>query len=210
MFSTIEEMGEEVGLDEYCFRILVLMISRSIYEYDAIRFNKLYALINSVCKMSKPTFNEHLGHLVKKRYVKRRRIAKQNVVYFLSLEHPRIEAAKERILTRTSELKNVVGKLPSLTIGEHAKLLVYLTTYQYMDRVRIIIDSILKPPKDPFKYVIASNLDQLYLDQLYGKILISCNKDKEVCERALEILEKAMDIVRKNWERFLEKAPQSE
>jgi len=153
--------------------------------------------------MSTPTFNDHLKHLIKKHYVKRRIIAKQNVEYFLNLDNLRIVAAREKTLDHMTIQKNTAGKLSSLTIGASAKFLAYLSTYLYMDQIRILIDGILKRPKDPFDHVIAFNLDRIYLERLYGDMLIACNKDRGACERALETLEKAMDLVDKEAEKLL-------
>ena len=55
--------------DEYCLNIArVLLLS-----FGWLRFNELFRKVNEMgAKMSKPTFSEHLKHLVEKKLVVRK------------------------------------------------------------------------------------------------------------------------------------------
>jgi len=94
--------------DKYCEDILIFLL---VYE-DRIRFNKLYTQLTEKMnyKISRPTLAEHLKHLVKKKYVIRKKEGKQNVTYryndryFTRLKETRkIEKEVSRLLSEKIE-----------------------------------------------------------------------------------------------------------
>jgi predicted transcriptional regulator len=72
----IEELERNM-LDDYCSAILMLL-----WKKKEMRFNEIYrALKNKGVKLSKPTLSEHLKHLRKEKWIKRKVRGVQNVTY---------------------------------------------------------------------------------------------------------------------------------
>jgi hypothetical protein len=71
------EKLEQNMLDDYCSAILMLL-----WKKKEMRFNEIYrALKNKGVRLSKPTLSEHLKHLSKEKWVKRKVRGVQNVTY---------------------------------------------------------------------------------------------------------------------------------
>jgi len=77
---------ERWQLDNYCLRILLVLIAKSS-EKPKIRFNELSRLVRDLnLGISKPTLSDHLRHLVENEYVTRKVEGVQRVTYSLNFE----------------------------------------------------------------------------------------------------------------------------
>ena len=57
-------------LDKTCEKIIKIMLIHKVYEEDKKRYNELYRIVKGIIKISKPTFNDHIKHLIKKKTCK--------------------------------------------------------------------------------------------------------------------------------------------
>ncbi len=134
----------------------------------------------------------------------RQRKGKQNVVYFLNEKNVQISEAKDTTNEIKRDHKVISEKRSSLTIEQFAKLVALYFTYTNLGQTRILLEDVLKQPKDRFDHVIAFSLNSLFLQGLCAKMLHDCMKDKEACEWTLEVLEKAMELTETEAEKIVE------
>lgn len=207
MTYTLEEVYRQVGLDKYCYRILILMFSKMVFKDYPMRYNQLYRLCEKskvrFLGMTKPTFNDHIKHLVSKGYVKKKKMGKQSTVLFLTDKLPEILEAKETV-EGISHMHQVISKrFSSMTIDERAKTIAELSTITGLVQQYILIQDVLNP-KDRWDHVIAFSMQHAYLQSLYIDMLDSCIRDKKACATALGILGKALELKTKEVELMLD------
>jgi hypothetical protein len=85
-------------IDSKCEHILDVMTLRNIFEKDKIRYNELFKITQEYLSssekgkmgISKPTFNEHLNHLIKRKLICRKQAKKQKVYFYLNENSPEI------------------------------------------------------------------------------------------------------------------------
>ena len=82
-------------LDETCEKIIDALIIEDVYIHNKLRYNQVFRKITKLIKISKPTFTDHLRHLIKKKMVIRNKAGKQEVYLYLNHDHPQILNAKE-------------------------------------------------------------------------------------------------------------------
>lgn len=98
---------EEIVMDEYCSDILTIL-----WKKREMRFNEIHrALQARGIKLSKPTLSEHLKHLQKGKWIRRKAKGVQNVSYFL---HECIKRPSEsEALKQLEEVWDSIGAISS-------------------------------------------------------------------------------------------------
>ena len=97
----IDEFIRKIPQDNICPNILVLL-----YAKKKLRFNELYRSLRKFgTDISKPTFSDHLNHLMKKGLIKRKVEDAQNVTYRLS---------NEKIFDSSKDVNEVIGVVERL------------------------------------------------------------------------------------------------
>jgi len=197
----LENIYEALGLDKHCCKILILMLSKMIFEEHPMQYNKLYRLIKAskltFWRMSKSTFNDHIEHLVQQGYVHRKQIGKQNVVYFLTDKFPEIIEAKETIIDTLSAQKVISKKLSSMSVDQHAFLIAKLSTGVFLDQTRILIENGLKLESKRFNHTLSFSLEHAFLQKLQIDIVSKCYENTGQCAFWLEVLNRAIEETRK-------------
>jgi hypothetical protein len=98
-------------LDETCEKIVDVMMIKDVYKPDPRRYNELYRLVKPFLKtISKPTFNEHIKHLLAKHLVKKERPGKQKVQLYLSDDHPMMKIGRQT----AADVKKEIAVLESM------------------------------------------------------------------------------------------------
>jgi predicted transcriptional regulator len=97
--------------DGVCQRILDVMTMQDIFEQNKKRYNELYRIIQAHGRMSKPTFDEHTGHLIKKRLIVRRELGKQEVYFYLNEHNMMIKNLHETKNQIQQEQRKIEEKL---------------------------------------------------------------------------------------------------
>jgi len=192
-----EEVPEKLGLDKYCYKIMLLMFVKTVYEDHPMRFNELYNLVYSAKVrwrgMSKPTFNDHLQHLVKRGYVKRQRKGKQNVIYFLNDKFPEIEEAKETSEGILHTQQMISKKSRSFSLDDMVKFVVDFATLIELSQAYTLIEDALQPEKR-FDHTIAFSLQHAYLQSFFVRFYEISLKDKKAALNFKAILENAINL----------------
>jgi predicted transcriptional regulator len=132
--------------DETCEQLLNVMFAQNIFELDKARYNALYREVCAVLDISKPTFNDHIKHLIKKGLVKRQKKGRQEVYLYLNINNLMIKNAKEmetRIKEETHSLM-IALRQPQLRDSLFEGLALYNTLCN-MRRWRIILEYLFTP-----------------------------------------------------------------
>jgi len=196
-------------LDEYCSKILLVMMTKRVTEQLPKGFNQLFKLINSSGisekGISRPTFNEHINHLINKRYVERQETKTQKVLYYLKSNNPKIEKALEEL----GDLV-VIGKIVSKNIKEK-KISPSDFVFFVSDFADLIIlyqmQTMLKLSQEKiFDYGIAFNIQNMCVTSLYQLImeLFSTEKAKEWREITIQQLDQALAKKANNIKKILQ------
>ena len=115
-------------IDETCEKIIDVFIVNEIYESDKMRYNQVFNKVDNTLQISKPTFNDHLNHLIKKKIVTRKKAGKQVVFLYLNENNPQIQNAKEMYGQINLETKKVIEALNNRSFAWE-KLPLFLSKY---------------------------------------------------------------------------------
>jgi DNA-binding MarR family transcriptional regulator len=143
---TINRLRQE--LDEKCERILDLMVLRGAYQVgDAIRFNELFRMTKEIFKrnISKPTYSEHLGHLIKKKLIIRKHVGKQETRLYLNLQNPKIAKLRETKAEVDKDVETFQAKVKEHDWVNVPTLLSWTTTIFELRRIKTILEYFLTP-----------------------------------------------------------------
>lgn len=170
------------NIDEYCLSILRVLL----LGFQKFRFNELYKKVGNMGKkMSKPTFSDHIKHLMKRGLVIRKVEGKQNVTYMFNYE--KFIDLSETIKTQESfeELLNQQKYFNSLTIDEQVKQVILLMIERNLQQLRLKVLNAIDPSKQ-----FVRNLQLMMVSRtidLYEKWLLdNCSANKEYGEKVLE------------------------
>ena len=171
--------------DEYCEKILMALM---VHDED-IRFNDLHRrLAKYGAKMSKPTLNTHLRHLVENEMIQRNEEDKQNVSYGLNWKRFKqlkgamkidevalVEIREEKTFKAKSLTQQTVFTTAALTIGE----LFYM---------KLMILNHLEPEN-----TLQNNLSYSLIRRLFNRyaawLFQSCKESKEDSQRVLHSID---------------------
>lgn len=147
-------------LDDICYRIFRMMLYNLKISESGIRYNQLYRLLKGHFSISKPTFNDHLGHLKDKKYVISKKEEKQKVRLFLNFNHPAVSGSKK---AKEEFLDNI------------QRLRVLIDDKDYMDKLPILLA----------KTAVINSLNQMRLSVLYSMLPETSAKKNLVFESTL-------------------------
>ena len=94
--------------DQKCEQIFSMMVVCDL-DKQKMRYNELFRHIEKVLNISKPTFNEHIGHLIEKKIVVHEQLSKQMV--YLSLDPESI------LVKETEEMKRAMDEEAEILRG---------------------------------------------------------------------------------------------
>jgi len=184
--------------DEYCLNIArVLLLS-----FGLLRFNELFRKVNEMgAKMSKPTFSEHLNHLVEKGLVIRKVEGKQQVSYFFDWKKFMIKEEDLKELVKEEEPEEVMlvnkKRFNSLPIDEQVKAILLSLFEKSIRELQLDVLSAINPDHQFFH-----NLDKMTnrqsIDSLWEALLENCSKDKDYANQVLEKIALSKDKLRKS------------
>jgi hypothetical protein len=198
-------------LDPYCELILDLMTIRSIFEQNKIRYNDLFKISKTFFDtnhkgLSKPTFNEHIKHLLKKKLICRKHVGKQTVYFYLNLDTPEIinlKAMKDKVNT---DLDNLAEILKKTSIEIPVLLSKYFALCE-LRKTKLIFEYFLEPKSPPNILALAyqAKKQDMMVDTMILRIAQSISRmpnkqDKETAvANLLEGLEKAISQQTENF-----------
>ena len=136
-------------LDEKCQKILFFMLLKRTYESDPVRFNELFHEVQKVCKISKPSFNEHLTHLKNKKYIKRKRKGKQEVIYYLNKKAPaifKLVTMRDIIDEEKETLINIAKKSNFLAMNLPKLLTLFFVSFE-LHKTKLMLEQVYLPEK---------------------------------------------------------------
>jgi DNA-binding HxlR family transcriptional regulator len=170
------------NLDGKCITILKTLITHG----KELRFNELHRRVLKVdSKFSKPTFLEHLNHLMKNKYVVRKRRAKQNVTYRFNYEKFESLDSFVRYQQHIDEwLGEKEGRLSTL-MSNLGTVLVIKT----LQSLKIKILEALSPKKKTELYLRSLLINDLLFKSVEDWVIQKCLKDTDYCDETLEIID---------------------
>jgi len=170
-------------LDEYCLNIVRVLL----LGFKKFRFNDLYRTLNSKIgfKLSKPTFSDHLKHLLDKELVIRKVEGIQKVTYIFNYQKFKDLADAVKNQESTDELDVQQKKFNSLSLEEQIQQIVYSTIAISLTSLRLEILNTLEPSRQ-----LIRNLQLMVNSRahhIYEKWLLeNCSANKEYGQKALE------------------------
>lgn len=182
--------------DEYCLNIArVLLLS-----FGWLRFNELFRKVNEMgATMSKPTFSEHLNHLVEKKLVIRKVEGKQQVSYFFNWKRFKVKPEDVKELAKEEEPEEVMlankKHFNSLPVDEQVKEILLSMFEKSIRELQLDVLSAINPDHQFFH-----NLDKMTnrqaIDPLWEALLENCSKDKDYANQVLEKIALSRDKLR--------------
>jgi len=183
--------------DEYCLNIArVLLLS-----FSWLRFNELFRKVNTMgAKMSKPTFSEHLNHLVEKGLVIRKVEGKQHVSYIFNLKRFAGKEEDVKELVKEEEPKEVMlarkKHFNTLPIDDQVKEILLSLFKKTLRELQLDVLSAINPDHQFF-----NNLDKMTnsqaIDPRWEALLENCSKNKDYANQVLEKITLSKDKLRK-------------
>jgi DNA-binding transcriptional ArsR family regulator len=196
-------------IDAKCEQILTVMVLQKAYQSDSVRFNELYRSLKNIAKskMSKPTFHEHLKHLVKKKIVKRQRKGKQEVRFYLNIENPKVFNLKEMddSLREEHERLSRVMKNPNFWLTLPDFISYYFAVCE-LRKMKLIIKYALSPEKakeNVLALVLQARFQEALENQLLSQTLSIIDletdsaKKEEMKTKIIEAIEYAISECKK-------------
>ncbi|HML01927.1 MAG TPA: hypothetical protein VK487_00995 [Candidatus Bathyarchaeia archaeon] len=170
-------------LDGKCKQILITL---SLHGKD-MRFNELYEAVKDNVKkdgqtISKPTFNEHIQDLTKRKLVFRNEKSKQNIAY--SLNYDKFQRLQGFDLLRKYIDEYLNGRKGLELVND----LIQFAGLRYTYLLRTKIQSLVLETKPELA------LESLLVDDLIFKhsedfVIEKCRKDRKFCEEMLDDLD---------------------
>jgi hypothetical protein len=182
-------------MDEYCTKIFGLLAITN----KKFRFNELHRTLNDFgIKMSTPTLIEHLQHLHKKRYILRKREAKQSVSYALNWK--KFEHFKEGLAYKEKVDRDLKSEetFKTLSLEDQVITIASILALAELFRLKASVLDILEPSKKVehnLSYVFTGRL----LDTYRFWLLDTCKESKENSEKVLALIQKAIDGFQKEY-----------
>ena len=180
MTLTSTQLKEE--FDEKCKEIILYMLTRNILEPDKLRYNELFREIKTIFKMSKPTFNEHIKHLIDKKLVTRKEADKQVVFLYLNVNNLMVKTAKDRKeeMRRETEILQAMAQP-----GFWTDVPVFMAHYFALCELRRV-KSIIKYYREPNKAkenLLAATYQAMSIDRLMLDLLLPIDNAESVTEK---------------------------
>lgn len=155
------------------------MVVKHAYINNPIRFNELFRFCqeyakkpSSVKKMSKPTFNEHLTHLIKKKIVKRKQLGKQQVILYLDVTNPKVVKLKEtsdQIFRDTEKISKIINN-PAFWTSLPEFISCYFALCE-LRKQKIILDYGLNPDKNQDN-ILSSMIEINFQNNLEARLIL--------------------------------------
>lgn len=194
----IDSIQQALGIDSKCYRILSLMISQYFSEDNPVRFNELYRKVTDRIlgiKISTPSFNEHLNHLIEKGYVIRKEKGKQNVIYYLSKldEITDFRAALEDAREFYQWLNNTFQKM---SFKDQIEVISDFFAMSYLAQLQIGIENISTLSKNKkLQFQIIANMEyyRTCVSMFTGRMMNMIEKNKEIIPQRLKEIESFLD-----------------
>jgi len=187
--------------DKICEKILLIMITEGIVAEHPKRFNELFRLINHYRvngRISKPTFNEHLNHLIEQDLIKRTQLEKQRVIYYLNSKNPIISNATNSvgfiIKAEKGILKNFSDK--KMTVPQFVEWISGFSTWTYLHKISYLLKANLTNDSEArFYHTLDFRAQSLYLANLLIRLqyIFVLQKDPEIKREIIEHLKKEID-----------------
>lgn len=178
--------------DEFCDNICSFFVA-----YDKkIGFNELHRELNRTgLKISKPTLSEHLKHLLRNKFLTRKKEGKQRVNYqfnWAMFENLREARKDDKTMEAYLENKKTVQSFP---LDEQLMYVANVLSLKTVTMLRFRILSILEPDRH-FIYSVESSLLNRYYESFVSWLLQSVKENKE------DFREKALPLIEANIERL--------
>ncbi|MBN1357608.1 hypothetical protein JW988_02460 [Candidatus Bathyarchaeota archaeon] len=177
---TANRLKEE--FDEKCIDIILYMLARNVFESDKLRYNQLFREINRLFKMSKPTFNEHIKHLIDKKIVTRKKTEKQVVFLYLNVNNLMVKTAKNL----KEEMRSDAGILQAMAQPSFWSDVPVFMAYYFalceLQRVKYTIKYYREPSKAK-ENLLAAAYQAKIIDRLMLDLLLPIDNAKSVTEK---------------------------
>lgn len=176
-------------LDEYCSKILVVLLLKK-----EAHFNELFRLVNKKGKkISRPTFNTHLKHLIEAGYVTRTPDKGQLVLYSLNLEkigNSKETADRVKRITRTEyETKK---EFFALSEEKQVNIVLHFFTQRKLYEIKAGIEHLLDP--DSFeKWLGWKFWSHPILERVSLWMIKKCVEDEDYRKRTLKIIDDVLE-----------------
>ncbi len=131
-------------LDPLCWKIFRIMLSPKTKREP--RYNELFRTVKSIIKISKPSFNEHIQHLIHKKLVKRQKKGKQKTVLCLNYKNIIVNFGMKAVEQVNQETQRIVQLMENEAFWWRAPMVISLFfAVSEMEQVKAILEYSLNP-----------------------------------------------------------------
>jgi hypothetical protein len=181
----------EKELDKYCTEIITVLIMTR--NEESLRFNKLYEQTKKFgAKMAKPTFIQHLNHLIKKKLIIRKKEGKQKVTLKFNWEKfAQLLEVKKNYEDMTAQL---IKNKPLVNVNDVLKLVTETLLLGDLYKLKFSILS-LTEPENKFNH----NINLYYIINHFTNIPLEnvmkiCLESKEKAKLTINAVDESIKI----------------
>lgn len=195
--TILSQLKEE--FDEKCREIVMYMVMRNMYEVNKLRYNELFREIEQTYKMSKPTFNEHLQHLIDKKLVTRKKNGKQEVHLYLNTKKLMIYNAKEMQEEIQKEASLLQAMKTNVFWADLPAALAHYFALCELRRTKFIVKYYQAPQKSK-EYLLAATLQAVAEENEIVKLVAPLSHIEDATEKEA-LLKKIIESIDKSIEK---------
>lgn len=175
-------------IDDKCNQIIDFMVLLGAFEDNPLRYNELFRIVEKNANMTKPTFNEHLSHLVNAKILKRKQITKQNVRFCLNSQHQEIKKLKEVKEQVDKDTHTLIDKMANANFWVNMPTLLSLFfSICELRRTKILLQSYLEKDNENTLSLLYQAKNQEMLETLLlGNLIDSINKCNSAEKKILQ------------------------
>jgi hypothetical protein len=193
----------EKELDKYCTEIIAVLVMTK--NEESIRFNKLFDKLEKFgSTMTKPTFVDHLNHLIKKKLIIRKKEGKQKVTLKFNWEKfaQLLEVKKNYENTKVQLIKSK----SSVNVNDILELVTGTLVLGDLYRLKFSILS-LTEPENKFNHNISLCMINHFTNIPLANIIKICLESKEKTKLIIEAVDESIEIFQKALNNVLASKP---
>jgi DNA-binding HxlR family transcriptional regulator len=187
---------EKSVLDDYCKSIFLVLFSAE----KPLGFNALDRKINALgAKMTRPTLNAHLKHLLRRKLITKKKEGKQSVAYAVNLAFGQSMRSFYVNMKVKQHIEHILGeekRFKSFPIRNQVMYVAFLIELRELWRLKLRILHAIDPSKN-FQYNIEFILTSRYFNHFKHWLLEDCRSSptKDASE-ALSMLDECIEVLK--------------
>lgn len=180
----------EKELDNYCTEIITVLVLSKTEE--PLRFNKLYEQTKKFgAKMTKPTFIQHINHLITKKLIIRKQEGKQKVTLkFNWKKFSQLMEVKEKYENMGTQL---IKNKPSVNLSDTLTLVTGMLVLGDLYRLKISILNLIEPENKFYHNIELYQIVNHFTDIPLENIMKICIESKQKAQLTIKAVNESIN-----------------